>query len=375
MWDYGYPWSAGTSTDRLAPSFWAAGVLGLGPCVAGSLGFRRRDRPRCRCPRHPDPILLTDFPQHCSGTCGCGTRVHHRRDRRARHVEPQTRRSPSGGWRRLLLESRGGLLVYGRPLYHAVAREHAPLGARHSVIRRWNDRTNGETAALAPLAPTAHRRHGNLIHPAAHRVLRGQWTAPAAVAFAAASGALAPAQPRRRSSSGLGTETSLAHSAVPRASTTLRVKTDEGVKASDERDRVMRLLPFHFGWMVLIAGGIGAFMTLPGQTTGVAVFFDPLAADLNLTRPQIALAYTVGTLERRRRRQPLALRLSRLNSTSCGRRCARSSVEERPSENERPVAAHHGSGRCAVSGECCPGRVAPRLGGPGLRGAGGSCEV
>jgi hypothetical protein len=25
-------------------------------------------------------------------------------------------------------------------------------------------------------------------------------------------------------------------------------------------------------------------MTLPGQTTGVAVFFDPLAADLNLTR-------------------------------------------------------------------------------------------
>jgi MFS family permease len=58
----------------------------------------------------------------------------------------------------------------------------------------------------------------------------------------------------------------------------------------------MRMLPFHFGWMVLIAGGIGAFMTLPGQTTGVAVFFDPLAADLNLTRPQIALAYTVGTL-------------------------------------------------------------------------------
>ena len=37
-------------------------------------------------------------------------------------------------------------------------------------------------------------------------------------------------------------------------------------------------------------------MTLPGQTTGVAVFFDPVAADLGLTRAQIALAYTLGTL-------------------------------------------------------------------------------
>ena len=33
-------------------------------------------------------------------------------------------------------------------------------------------------------------------------------------------------------------------------------------------------------------------MTLPGQTTGMAVFCDRLAADLGLTRPQVALAYT-----------------------------------------------------------------------------------
>ena len=36
-------------------------------------------------------------------------------------------------------------------------------------------------------------------------------------------------------------------------------------------------------------------MTLPGQTTAVAVFFDPLAADLNLTRPSGVLAYAIGT--------------------------------------------------------------------------------
>src|SRR5216683_2105535 len=58
----------------------------------------------------------------------------------------------------------------------------------------------------------------------------------------------------------------------------------------------MRSVPFHYGWVILVAGGIGAFMTLQGQTNGVALFFDPLAADLGLTRAQVALAYTVGTL-------------------------------------------------------------------------------
>ena len=73
------------------------------------------------------------------------------------------------------------------------------------------------------------------------------------------------------------------------------MKSDEKANASDVRDRVMRSLPFHYGWIILMAGGIGAFMTLPGQTTGVAVFFDPLAAGLNLTRPHVALVYTGGT--------------------------------------------------------------------------------
>ena len=58
----------------------------------------------------------------------------------------------------------------------------------------------------------------------------------------------------------------------------------------------MRSIPFHYGWVILAAGGIGAFTTLPGQTNGVAVFFDPVAADLGLTRAQVSLAYTIGTL-------------------------------------------------------------------------------
>jgi hypothetical protein len=96
--------------------------------------------------------------------------------------------------------------------------------------------------------------------------------------------------------SGVGPETPSTHGAPPSASVTLRVRTDEKASPADARDRIMRSVPFHYGWMILVAGGIGAFTTLPGQTNGVALFFDPLAADLGLTRAQIALAYTIGTL-------------------------------------------------------------------------------
>jgi MFS family permease len=61
-------------------------------------------------------------------------------------------------------------------------------------------------------------------------------------------------------------------------------------------DALIERLPFHYGWVILGAGALGAFMTLPGQTTGVSLFFDPIAADLRLTRSQVALAYTIGTL-------------------------------------------------------------------------------
>ena len=62
------------------------------------------------------------------------------------------------------------------------------------------------------------------------------------------------------------------------------------------RDRLVQRLPFHYGWVILACGALGSFMTLPGQTQGVSVFFDPVAATLALPRPDMALAYTLGTL-------------------------------------------------------------------------------
>jgi MFS family permease len=61
-------------------------------------------------------------------------------------------------------------------------------------------------------------------------------------------------------------------------------------------DWLVHGIGFHYGWIILAGGAIGSFMTLPGQTNGVSLFFDPIAADLGLSRGQIALAYTFGTL-------------------------------------------------------------------------------
>lgn len=52
----------------------------------------------------------------------------------------------------------------------------------------------------------------------------------------------------------------------------------------------------HYGWIILGAGTFGSFMTLPGQTAGVSVFFDPITSDLNISRTSASIAYAVGTL-------------------------------------------------------------------------------
>ena len=44
------------------------------------------------------------------------------------------------------------------------------------------------------------------------------------------------------------------------------------------------------------AGTFGSFMTLPGQTAGISVFFDPLTADLGISRTSASVAYAAGTL-------------------------------------------------------------------------------
>ena len=52
----------------------------------------------------------------------------------------------------------------------------------------------------------------------------------------------------------------------------------------------------HFGWVILAAGTFGSFMTLPGQTAGVAVFFDPITTELGVSRSWASIAYAAGTL-------------------------------------------------------------------------------
>ena len=59
--------------------------------------------------------------------------------------------------------------------------------------------------------------------------------------------------------------------------------------------RLIKATPVHYGWIILAAGAFGSFMTLPGQTAGVAVFFDPINADLHLSRTTASIAYAAGT--------------------------------------------------------------------------------
>jgi MFS-type transporter involved in bile tolerance (Atg22 family) len=54
--------------------------------------------------------------------------------------------------------------------------------------------------------------------------------------------------------------------------------------------------PVHYGWVILCAGTLGSFMTVPGQTAGVSVFFDPVTADLGISRTWASTAYAIGTL-------------------------------------------------------------------------------
>lgn len=50
------------------------------------------------------------------------------------------------------------------------------------------------------------------------------------------------------------------------------------------------------GWIVLVAGAVGVFMTTPGQTVGVSAFIDHIALDLAIPRAQVVMLYSVGTL-------------------------------------------------------------------------------
>lgn len=54
--------------------------------------------------------------------------------------------------------------------------------------------------------------------------------------------------------------------------------------------------PFFYGYIVAIFGTIGVYLSMPGQTIGVAVFTDPVKDALGLSRNQFSNAYMIGTI-------------------------------------------------------------------------------
>src|SRR6266705_3780628 len=168
---------------------------------------------RCRF-WHPHPVILAGVPKHRGGARGSRAQLHRRRD--SGHVGAQTQRPASVRRHRLLLESGGSLPFHGRPFHSPMASEFSPFCSRYPVLWCRGGRPNGETSSLA--APCARNWHGPFVHPATYGLLRGQRTAPAALAFATTLGALAPSQPRWPSYSDMGTDTPSPHSAVPHPS-------------------------------------------------------------------------------------------------------------------------------------------------------------
>lgn len=53
--------------------------------------------------------------------------------------------------------------------------------------------------------------------------------------------------------------------------------------------------PVFYGWIIVVVGTLGIIMSIPGQTTGVSVFTDPLISATGLSRAGVSLAYLVGT--------------------------------------------------------------------------------
>jgi MFS family permease len=66
--------------------------------------------------------------------------------------------------------------------------------------------------------------------------------------------------------------------------------------AAVKSSRLIRAVPFYYGWVVLAAGTTGIIMIGPSQTFTVGVFIDHLIRDLSVSRANIALTYGLATL-------------------------------------------------------------------------------
>lgn len=58
----------------------------------------------------------------------------------------------------------------------------------------------------------------------------------------------------------------------------------------------VRRVPFFYGWVVCVVSTLGFYMSIPGQTMGMAVFTDPFIEAFGLSRTQLSVAYLFGTV-------------------------------------------------------------------------------
>ncbi len=60
--------------------------------------------------------------------------------------------------------------------------------------------------------------------------------------------------------------------------------------------RIIRWMPFYYGWVILSVGMLGIVMMGPSQTFTVSLFIDHIVADLGISRSVVSLIYGVATL-------------------------------------------------------------------------------
>jgi sugar phosphate permease len=60
--------------------------------------------------------------------------------------------------------------------------------------------------------------------------------------------------------------------------------------------RIVIWSPVFYGWIILVAAGIGRIMTSPGQTYSVSIFIEHFIRDLGISRSLVSTLYSLGTL-------------------------------------------------------------------------------
>jgi sugar phosphate permease len=75
--------------------------------------------------------------------------------------------------------------------------------------------------------------------------------------------------------------------------------TQTSTALSDNEARSGRIVawsPVFYGWIILVAAGIGRIMTSPGQTYSISIFIEHFIRDLGISRSLVSTLYSLGTL-------------------------------------------------------------------------------